>query len=155
GFVALEDLGSGNKIENGEKNADIPLQPRTLIPAPIPIPGEPLPSFSQGYQNSTPDIFVRVEVTYLRQDFSMMQPVKDAILWPEMQRFDFLVRERILTENEAKAFQEKLATREPGSSPYQRAALAALRELTGRDAEPTGPAWRKALNLPQRRSTQQ
>src|SRR5262249_25757584 len=32
GFVALEDLGSGNKIENGEKNADIPLQPRTLIP---------------------------------------------------------------------------------------------------------------------------
>ncbi len=32
------------------------------------------------------------------------------------------------------------------------AVLAALRELTGRDTEPTAPAWRRLLNLPQPRA---
>ena len=44
-----------------------------------------------------------------------------------------------------------LAAGEPGTpSPYQRAALAALRDLTGRDAAPTAEAWRKLLDLPVR-----
>jgi hypothetical protein len=30
-------------------------------------------------------------------------------------------------------------------SPYHRAALFALRELTGRDTEPTAAAWRKLV----------
>jgi len=33
-------------------------------------------------------------------------------------------------------------------SPYHRAALAALRELTGRDTAPTAEAWRLLLKLP-------
>ena len=45
---------------------------------------------------STPDIVVRLDMTYLRQDFSVMMPVSDARPWPEMQRFDFLVRTRVL-----------------------------------------------------------
>jgi hypothetical protein len=35
-------------------------------------------------------------------------------------------------------------------SPYHRSALYALRELTGRDTEPTALAWRKLLKLPTR-----
>jgi hypothetical protein len=122
--------------------------PETLTAA-VPIPGEPLPPSSQGYNTpSIPDILVRLDVTYLRQDFSLLLPVADAHPWPEMQRFDFLVRNRELSEQEAKAFRDKLISREPGFvPPHQRAALAALRELTGRDTEPTAQAWRKLLSL--------
>jgi len=119
------------------------------LTAAVPIPQDPLPSPSQGYQNSVPDILVRLDVTYLRQDFSMLQAVADANPWPEMQRFDFLVRSRTLTDKEAEAYREKLTIKEPGVlSPYHRAALAALRELTGRDTAPTSDAWRQLLNLP-------
>ncbi len=117
------------------------------LTAAVPIPGEPLPNPSQGYNNgSIPDILVRVDVTYLRQDFSALLPVVDAGPWPEMQRFDFLVRRRVLTDEEAKLYREQLAGAEPGYvPPHRRAALVALRELTGRDTEPTAQAWRKLL----------
>jgi mono/diheme cytochrome c family protein len=122
------------------------------LTAAVPVPNEPLPSPSQGYQNSSPDVLVRLDVTYLRQDFSAFQPVADANPWPEMQRFDFLVRSRTLSEEEAAAYREKLERREPGRfSPYQRAALAALRELTGKDTEPSADAWRRLLDLPRER----
>jgi hypothetical protein len=89
-----------------------------------------------------------VDVTYLRQDFSMLLPVADANPWPEMQRFDFLVRQRPLTDDEARTYRNKLSNEQPGAvQPHQRAALAALRELTGRDTEPTASAWRKLLHL--------
>jgi hypothetical protein len=116
-----------------------------------PIPSNPPDSPSDGYRNdpSFPDNLVRIDVTYLRQDFSMMQAVKDSQPWPGMQRFDFLVRTRQLTEAEAKAFGEKLAKSQAGPlSPYQRATLTALRELTGKDTEPKAEAWRRLLDLP-------
>ena len=78
-----------------------------------------------------------------------MLPVSDSHPWPELQRFDFLVRERKLTAEEAVAYRENLIPKEVGVlSPYHRAALAALRELTGKDAAPTAEAWRKLLALP-------
>jgi hypothetical protein len=68
-----------------------------------------------------------------------------------MQRFDFVVRTRALTDESAKALTKALASREPGVlSPYHRAALGALRELTGRDTAPTPDAWRRLLRLPSR-----
>ena len=119
------------------------------LTAAVPVPSDPLPSPSQGYQNSLPDILVRIDVTYLRQDFSMFQAVADANPWPEMQRFDFLVRTRALTDKEADSFRENLIPKEPGVlSPYHRAALTALRELTGRDTAPNSEAWRQLLKLP-------
>jgi hypothetical protein len=123
--------------------------PETLTAA-VPNPTEPLTPPSQGYrQSASADVTVRIDVTYLRQDFSMLQPVADANPWPEMQRFDFLVRTRTLTDEEATAYREQFDKREPGwPSPYQRVALAALRDLTGRDAEPTPEAWRRLLKLP-------
>lgn len=94
-------------------------------------------------------MLVRIDVTYLRPDFSVLQAVGDASPWPEMQRFDFLVRTRELTEQEAATYRQKLTTGDSGRlSPYHRAALAALRELTGRDTAPTPEAWRQLLNLP-------
>ncbi len=125
------------------------LVPPGTLTAAVPIPSDPLPSPFQGYQNSLPDLLVRIDVTYLRQDFSMFQPVAEANPWPEMQRFDFLVRTRTLTEKEAAVYREKLTIKGPGGlSPYHRAALAALHKLTGREAAPTSDAWRKILSLP-------
>jgi hypothetical protein len=122
------------------------------VTAAVPVPGEPLPSPAEGYRTTSPDVLVRVDVTYLRQDFSARLPVADANPWPEMQRFDFLARTRVLTDEEADAYRRQLGAREPDRpSPYQRAALVALRELTGRDTEPTAEAWRRTLGLAARR----
>jgi hypothetical protein len=123
-----------------------------VIAAEVPVPDQPLPLPAQGYRQSSPDLMIRVDVTYLRQDFSAMLPVAEAHPWPEMQRFDFLVRERKVTEDEAAEFREKLTPKEAGVlSPYHKAALAALRDITGKDTAPTAEAW-KALLSPTRRS---
>lgn len=117
--------------------------------AEVPVQGQPLPSPSEGYRQSSPDLMIRIDVTYLRQDFSTMMPVSEAQPWPEQQRFDFMVRERKLTAAEAITYREQLTPKEAGVySPYHRAALAALRDLTGKDAAPTAEAWRKLLALP-------
>jgi mono/diheme cytochrome c family protein len=119
----------------------------------VPIPGEPLPSFQDGYRNSTPELAVRIDVTYLRQDFSTFMKVENANPWPEMQRFDFLVRTRTVAGEEMEAFTKLSASADEGVlNPYHRAAVQALRELTGRDAAPTAEAWRRLLKLPARGS---
>jgi hypothetical protein len=127
--------------------ADIP---EAAIRAEMPVPGEPFPSHSDyGDRGSTPEFAVRIDVTYLRQDFSRRLKVADAAPWPEMQRFDFLVRTRTLTDQEAQAYRECFQPGEPGDlSPYHRAAVVALRKLTGRDTDPTAAAWRKLVQKP-------
>lgn len=129
-----------------EKQGIMFLAASNQLAAEIPVPGSPLPTPSQGYGSSNQDILVRIDVTYLRQDFSLMQRVPEAQPWPEMQRFDFLVRSRVVTEAEAAANRAELKKREAnGQSPYRHAAHVALRELTGMDAEPSAAAWRRAL----------
>ena len=114
-------------------------QSETLV-ADIPVPTVPLPKVARGYGNSGSNLLVRIDVTYLRQDFSARQEVKDwtTEAWKSMQRFDFLVRKRVLTPAETADLQMRLA----GVSPYRRAAARALRELTGRDFEVTVVAAR-------------
>src|SRR4051812_12178234 len=78
----------------------------------------------------------RGEPLYLRRDFSRKLLVADAEPRPKMQRYDFLVRTREVTDKEALAYQELLQpTRPEVVSSYRRAARAALRELTGLDTE--------------------
>jgi hypothetical protein len=118
-----------------------------MATGPVPAPGHELQIDPEtgGYGSSqNPDILIRADVTYLRQDFSLMQKVDNAAPWPEMQRFDFLVRSRVVNEQEAKFIRAELG-RQP--SPYQQAALHALRRLTGRDAGDTAQAWRSVLAM--------
>src|SRR5262245_16566027 len=63
--------------------------PEGVLAAEVPLPSEPLPEPSQGYNQRNSTLLVRIDMTYLRQDFSVMQRVKDADPWPEQQRFDF------------------------------------------------------------------
>jgi hypothetical protein len=117
----------------------------------VPTPGVPFPSPDSGqpYGGSPGDAMVRADVTYLRQDFSVLASVPNAHPWPELQRFDFLVRTRVLNDQEVREFVEKKQTRPAGQlSENHQAALKALRELTGQDAGPTAAAWCQLLNLP-------
>ena len=125
------------------------LAAKVPLTAPVPLPNQalPTPTPQGGYGHFTvPDTLLSFDVTYLRQDFSVKLPVAAAHPWPEHQRFDFLVRTRELTAIDAQAYRELLRPATPGElSPYQRAAVTALRQLTGRDAEPTATAWRQVL----------
>ncbi len=117
------------------------------LQAEVAVQDQPLPAPSDGYRQSRQDLLIRIDATYLRPDFSASLQVKDAHPWPEMQRFDFLVRERKLTKEEAAAYREQLKQKEEGVlSPYHKGAVAALRDLTGKDAAPTAEAWRKLLD---------
>jgi hypothetical protein len=95
-----------------------------LIRGRIPSPGAPLPPISQYYQDSTGP-FVRADVTYLRQDFSVMQPVKNPGPWPVKQRFDYVVQTRPATTAEIAAKVEN-----PNATyPQREAVLYAIKEL--------------------------
>jgi hypothetical protein len=99
----------------------------------VPTPGQSLPPpWSRQYYGggSRADVFVRADVTYLRQDFSLMQPARDykEYRWPEMQRFDFLVRTRPATAQEIASWRGRQG---PNSiSPQHDALLLTVRELT-------------------------
>ena len=122
-----------------------PSNPNVIL-AEVAVQGQPLSGGAQGYRQSTPELMIRLDVTYLRQDFSVLLPVAEPHTWPEMQRFDFFVRERQLSADQAAAYRAKLTPKEEGVlSPYHKAALAALRYMTGKDTAPTAEAWRKLL----------
>jgi HEAT repeat protein len=91
-------------------------------------------------------LLVRSDIAFLRQDFSVQQPVAlpPALAVnapPQRQRFDYTVRTRPLSRKEA----EKLKGLFAGQPtwPQREALLFALRELTGRDAGPTTEAWQR------------
>jgi hypothetical protein len=97
-----------------------------LSRAAVPSPDLPLqsPLSETGYTPDCGGPAVRIDVTYLRPDFSRMLPVADHDPWPKMQRFDFLVRTRPATSEEQSAAR-------PGPSPQRDAALRAARSLRG------------------------
>jgi hypothetical protein len=142
--------------------------------APVPLPCEPLPPPSEGYNPSrgNSDLLVRIDTTYLRQDFSLMQEVANATPWPKLQRFDFFVRSRVVTSEEAERYRKQapqpradvgdlLAGATAGTlwsqapepqadagNPYRQAVASALCELTGKQAGANARGWRNLLTRP-------
>jgi hypothetical protein len=91
----------------------------------VPIPGTQVPT---DYTVLAPpvDLLVRADATYLRQDFSRLERVPDAAPWPEMQRFDFLVRNRVVSAEEKAKFDGLFPVAE---NEYRAIARSALRRL--------------------------
>src|SRR5262249_46970018 len=117
-----------------------------VFTAEMPLPTVPLSPPEQGNGRTESPLLVRVDVTYLRQDFSLMQEVKAKGVWPSSQRFDFVVRKRPMSDAEAKELRKRLEAHGAGVlTPYQKAEVTALREMTGRDLEARAEAWRKFL----------
>jgi hypothetical protein len=65
----------------------------------VPAPGRPASSASVYYQGTPEDLFVRADITYLRQDFSLQEPTSE--------RFDYLVRVRAADKTDWLRFREK------------------------------------------------
>jgi hypothetical protein len=103
-------------------------------------PGVAIPLEYYGTPNGT---FVRADITYLRPEFSAMLRVEDAKPWPDLQRFDFIVRTRPATAEEvARSEQQPVST----NYPQRVALLYALRRLSGRDLDASTETWRKYAN---------
>lgn len=103
-----------------------------LVRAAVPDPNRPLgAALTPEYYGGPAAQFVSAATTYLRQDFSAVQPVADHGPWPDQQRFDYLVAVRPARPDEA-------AASDPA---YRGAVLFALRELTGEDRGPDAEGW--------------
>jgi hypothetical protein len=110
--------------------------------SPIPSPSEKLPVV---YYERIRGPAVRADITYLRQDFSLLEPVANAAPWPVFQRFDYIVRKRELTDAEIKERVSRVFDERAFNYPHRDAVLFALRELTGEDAGTSSAAWRLLL----------
>jgi HEAT repeat protein len=85
---------------------------------------------------------VRGDVTYLRQDFSIQQPVQTGAAAQAVPlRFDYLVRTRPVTEKQMHEW--KTQAKKETTYEQRDAVLFALRELTGQDPGPTTESWEK------------
>src|SRR5262249_6522729 len=100
-----------------------------LVQGRVPTPGQPLPPPVAYYADRCPGRFVGAEITYLRQDFSVTQPLANPGAWPSQQRYDYLVHHKVVSERELEKPPEAKA-----DYPQRRSVLAALRELSGLDA---------------------
>ena len=97
-----------------------------LVRGRVPSPNQPLPPLTQYYEDNRGP-FVRADITYLKQDFSVYQPVDRPGNWPVMQRYDYLVRVRRV---ETQAELESRKSKPDASYPQREAVLFALKELS-------------------------
>jgi hypothetical protein len=85
-----------------------------------------LPLTPRYYGESGPSTFVRADMVYLRQDFSLTMPVGGEDCkndWPKEQRFDFFVCDRTLSAEEAASYVA------PATYPQREAVKSALARL--------------------------
>jgi hypothetical protein len=108
----------------------------------VPQRGEELPPV---YYESKSGDFIRADVTYLKQDFSLLQSVAKPDKWPRLQRFDYLIRQRELRADEVQwqSAAKKSVGVQPASYPQRESVLWALRELTGEDAGDRTEDWHR------------
>ena len=141
-----------------------------LIRGRIPMPFEdPPPQYYGG--NAASDLFVRANTTYLKQNFSVVQPVANNGKWAANQRYDYLLLTKTLTPREATLYQmldgkeyvavplggagiegvkqlkllEKMGDL-PITYPQRESVLFALRQLTKKDSGSSASAWEKELS---------
>jgi hypothetical protein len=72
---------------------------RPTLSGPVPLRDREVPVVYYASRDKTIPL-VDATTVYLRQDFSVLHEVKDAKPWPEVQRFDYLVRTRPLRAEE-------------------------------------------------------
>jgi hypothetical protein len=98
-----------------------------------------------GQQTVLLPLLIRADITFMRQDFSVRQPVRFVRVpfWGPIgsrhQRFDYVLRTRLLPRKVYSRLEEMAG--EGSSYPQREAVLFALRELSGKDVGPTTEAW--------------
>ena len=110
-----------------------------LVRGRVPTPGQEM---REPYYGESTGTFVRADITFLRQDFSLVQPVANPGKWGGQQRFDYLVRTRKATPMEAGLLRKmQNGKKSEETYPQREAALFALRELSGRDLGSKSESW--------------
>jgi HEAT repeat protein len=101
----------------------------------------PYPGSTQVTTDPSRELLIRADITFLRQDFSVQQPVLQAAPGspPVRVRFDYLVQRREATKTERDRARSRSG--EHDNYPQRESVLFALRELTGKDAGTTAAAW--------------
>jgi hypothetical protein len=101
----------------------------------------PYPGSTQVTTDPSRVLLIRADITFLRQDLSVQQPVLQAAPGspPVRLRFDYLVQRREATKAERDLARSRSG--EHDDYPQREATLFALRELTERDAGTTTAAW--------------
>jgi HEAT repeat protein len=116
-----------------------------VVKVPSIKPADGNPKYGNGPRivtTSATALTVRGDITYLRQDFSMQQPVRVPGAGQTIDmRFDYVVRFRPLTDKQTHEW--KTQTHRPAEYEQREAVLFALRGLTGQDAGPSTEAWEK------------
>ncbi|MEL7496355.1 MAG: HEAT repeat domain-containing protein [Planctomycetota bacterium] len=102
-----------------------------------------MPSTTGSVSPNGTSAYVRADVTYLTQDFSVIQEVKDPGPWPKNQRFDYVVRKRPVSKVEAR----QIAASVNANVDLNRQAIVfALERLTGKkSATDTRASWEKLV----------
>jgi hypothetical protein len=107
-----------------------------LVRGAVPARNQPLPaapSRAEYYERGS--VFVRADVTYLKQDFSSMLAISNPGPWPAYQRYDYVIRKRPAT-----ALELSKAAKRPATYPQRESVRFALRELAGEPCEDLKPA---------------
>jgi hypothetical protein len=106
-----------------------------LVRGAVPVQGLPIPGpatspayYKERQPVSDGTLFVRADITYLRQDFSLTQPVANNGVWPKFQRYDYMLRTRQATPQEQKKGDE-LAKK---ITPQKEILLKAIEHLGGK-----------------------
>ena len=146
--IPLPPMVFTGKSDDEDGNETMPLvvappPPRTYYGRVIP-PRTPAPSTARGPRRLSVEGFVRADIAYLRQDFSIATQTSAYKPWPTLQRFDFLVRTRRLTSQE-RAVAKVEAQLLGHEYPQKKAVLFALQHLTGLTLGADSGLWRTAL----------
>jgi hypothetical protein len=125
-----------------------------LLRGRVPSPGEDPPPL---YYRETRGTFIRADITYLRQQFSVVQPVASPGKWPGQQRYDYFVLKRPATAAEVQRLmksatrprtdlgvESKLSTYSE-TYPQRDAVLFALRQMTTANPGNTHDDWARYL----------
>jgi HEAT repeat protein len=134
---------SSPALNAGGRGSALSARVAAIPPGPRPTAAQPRFLRTANASLMMVPLVIRGDITYLRQDFSVQQPIVDAPASNgpvPRSRFDYFLRTR-----DANAAERLAAKVLPPSASYPQrdAVLTALRALTGKDAGPTTVAWQE------------
>ena len=145
---AMRELVRVNHMSNCMVCHAPSLSKEDLVRGNVPMPFEDPPPL---YYAERSGLFVRADITFLRQDFSVVQPVPVAGKWPGNQRFDYILRVRPANKTEQRLLQQlDKQDQLPKMFGQREALLFALRQVTKTDAGETYDDWTRELPKLQR-----